>query len=128
MGVDTIRPSRAILKQKPSRHDLINREGDIGGRLFGPIPEGCTRKFYNQDHDTWVWYEEWTDEAGLSASVTTRYEIHPSGVLKDQDGAPKYYIQGRELNSFLTATQLYYERVAREIYHRDPATGNLLTT
>jgi hypothetical protein len=125
IGTDTVAPARILAKI--TRSELIKKEGIIGGQLFGPIPDGCNRKFYNLDHDTWVWYEEWADEAGLSAEITTRYEVHPDGVLKDQEGAPKHYIEGRELNSFLAATQLYYERVAREIYHRDPATGKLLS-
>ncbi|MDB5177068.1 MAG: hypothetical protein JWN75_736 [Candidatus Saccharibacteria bacterium] len=127
VGIDDSRPLQVTSTSKTTRQDLISKEGKIGGQLFGPIPEGCNRLFYNLDHDTWVWYEEWADDAGIPVGVTTRYEIHPNGVLKNQEGAPAYYIEGRELNSFLSATGLYYERVTREMYHRDPTTGRLLT-
>jgi len=127
MGIDTVRTPQVIKRLTSNRSELIKREAKIGGRLFGPIPEGCNRQFYNHSKDTWVWYEEWADDAGVPVGVTTRYEIHPSGVLKSQEGSPAHYIEGRELNSFLAATGLYYQRVAREIYHRDPTTGILLT-
>ena len=125
-GSDDIRFPSIKFTSKVSRRELIQRESEIGGKLFGPVPAGHHRQFFNLDKNTWVWYEEWTDEKGKLQSTTTRYEIHKNGVLKVQEGSQYYYIEGQELQNLLSATRMYYERVTREIYNRDPSTGRLL--
>lgn len=121
-GSDSVR----LPGSKITRRELIQRESRIGGKLFGAVPDGHHRQFFNLDPTTWVWYEEWTDEKGKSRNRTTRYDVHENGILKVQDDAPYYYIEGQELDNFLLATQMYYERVAKEIYHFDAATGKML--
>jgi hypothetical protein len=111
---------------KLTRQQLIDRESEIGGHLFGPIPLGRHRKFFNLNRTTWVWYEEWINKMGKSQSSTTHYEVSQGGILKVQEGLQSHYINGKELRNFLAATRLYYNRVARDIYHRDPGTGKLL--
>jgi hypothetical protein len=111
---------------KLTERELIQHESRIGGQLFGPIPEGHHRQFFNLDATTWVWYEEWSDDKGKSRSKTTRYEVHENGILKIQDNAPYYYIEGQELDNLLIATQMYYERVSREVYNFDARTGKML--
>lgn len=113
-------------KSRPTRRELIQRESEIGGQLFGAVPEGHRRQFFNLDQSTWIWYEEWTDEKGELKSMTTRYEVHPDGVLKVQDNAPYYYIEGQELVNLTMAIRAYYERVSREVYHVDPLTARPL--
>ena len=40
---------------------------------------------------------------------------------------PRYsYLEGDELRNFSIATQMYYEQVARQVYKRDPETGEKL--
>lgn len=112
---------------RPTLRQLIQRESEVGGKLFGPIPENHHRQFFNLDQNTWVWYEEWLDDKGKPHSSTTRYEIHENGILKVQEKTPYYYIEGSELTNLVTAIQVYYEKVARDIYRRDPATGKLLS-
>ena len=109
----------------PTRSELIQRESEIGGRMFGEIPTGHHRLFYNLDQKTWIFYEEGKD-SDTTKKATTRYEIHQNGVLKIQEGTPYYYITGQELENFVAATRLYYAQVTRNVYHRDPATGQLL--
>lgn len=122
IGSDSLRlPTKKITKR-----ELIQKESRIGGQLFGAVPAGHHRQFFNLDASTWVWYEEWTDSKGKSQNRTTRYEVHENGVLKVQDGAPYYYIEGQELDNLLLATNMYYERVAKEIYKFDAATGKTL--
>lgn len=116
----------SLFRSKPTRRELIQRESELGGQLFGAVPEGHHRQFFNLDTSTWIWYEEWKDEQGKQQSKTTRYEIHPNGILKVQDGAPYYFIEGQEFINLTTAIRTYYERVSREIYHRDPATAQPL--
>lgn len=107
-----------------SKRDLIRMESAIGAKLFGPIPRGHRREFFCLDEHAWVWYEEWVDpNTKKRHSVTTRYEIHDKGILKIQDGQPYQEVQGEELRNLVTAIQLYYEQVARNVYRFDPHTG-----
>lgn len=118
-------PSRP-LKQFTER-DLIRMESEIGRDLFGAIPEGHRREFFCLDENTWVWHEEWMDEeTGKLRVLTTRYEVHPNGILKVQDGQPYKFVDGAELDHLTLATGIYYERVTRELYKRDPSTGRKL--
>lgn len=110
-----------------TERELLQLESDIGSRLFGPIPAGNRREFFCLDPTTWIWYEEWQDvETGKQKSTTTRYEIHENGILKAQDGAQYSYLEGEEHRNLALAIQMYYEQVARQIYKRDPRTGQKL--
>lgn len=110
-----------------SERDLIKLESEIGGALFGPIPADHRREFFCLDEKTWIWYEEYIDvETGKVKSHTVRYEVHDNGILKAYDGAQYAFIEGEELQNLSLAISAYYERVARNIYHRDPKTGQKL--
>lgn len=119
-------PKRKASKSKPTKRQLIQMESEIGGTLFGDVPKGHRREFFNLDQDTWIWHEEWSDHSGKRRTSTTRYEIHDNGILKAQEGAKYNFIEGQELENFVLSTRLYYERVAREIYNCDPDTGRPL--
>ncbi len=103
--------------------ELLQMESEIGKQLFGPIPHGHRREFFCLDAHTWIWHEEWVDQDNRIQLATTRYEIQQNGVLKIQEGARYSYLDGDELDHLLSATRIYYERVAREVYRRDPETG-----
>ena len=114
--------------RKLTERELIRLESEIGRELFGPIPAGHRREFFCLDKDTWVWYEEWIEPKTKQArSITTRYEVHPNGILKVQDGRPYHFIEGQELKNLSLATRFYRERVLRDVYRRDPHTGLPLT-
>lgn len=120
-----------LSKKRPLRklyeRQLITLESEIGGKLFGTIPRDVKRReFFNLDPRTWIWYEEYRDNDGKDATRTIRYEIHDEGIFKVQEGAKYSYIDGEELEHFVLATKLYYEEVARDIYHIDPTTGKKL--
>ena len=86
-GSDDVRFPKFTFSSRPSRRELIQRESEIGGQLFGQVPDGHHRQFFNLDRKTWVWYEEWKDSDGKVHNTTTRYEIHTNGVLNtDKDG------------------------------------------
>lgn len=125
-GYDNIKMPRFGGQKKITRREIIQRESHIGGHLFGSIPAGHHRQFFNLDRNTWVWYEEW-EVAGKYENRTTRYEIHENGILKVQDGAQYYYIEGNELANLLTAIRMYYEKVSREVYEFDAITGKMIT-
>lgn len=123
--------SQANMMRVPKKHtppklterDLLRQESKIGSQLFGPIPKGHRREFFCLDESTWIWHEEWKDEKGVERQATTRYEVHPNGILKVTEGPRYQFIEGEELDNLVAATRLYYEKVAREIYNRDPQTG-----
>lgn len=116
-----IRPFRGLTER-----ELIQLESDIGRQLFGPIPEGHRREFFNLDKDTWIWHEEYTDANGTVHATTTRYEIQGNRILKAQDGTKYSYLEGQELQNLAIAVQMYYEKVMRGIYKRNPKTGEKL--
>lgn len=115
-----------MFNPRPTERQLVQQESEIGGKLFGAIPENHHRQFFNLDEKTWVWYEESADAKGTKESTTTRYEVHENGILKVQDNAPYYFIEGQEFLNFFTAGEMYYQNVAREIYQFDPTTGKSL--
>ncbi|HEY1085630.1 MAG TPA: hypothetical protein VGE34_02795 [Candidatus Saccharimonadales bacterium] len=112
--------------KKLTERELIQLESEIGRTLFGSIPDGHRREFFNLDANTWIWHEEYTDESGLAKETTTRYEVQEKGILKAQDGANYTYLEGEELQNFGVAVQMYFEQVMRGVYNRDPKTGHKL--
>ena len=126
VSVDLKMPKKFRPFKKLTERELIQLESEIGRELFGVVPKGHRREFFNLDKDTWIWYEEFTDQLGVKRSSTTRYEVQQKGILKAQDGAQYSYIEGDELHNFIVAVQMYYEQVARKVYMRDPETGQKL--
>lgn len=123
----SLRLPKKRLHKGTSQRELIQRESKIGSQLFGPVPAGHRREFFCLDKSTWIWYEESIDTAtGNKTAVTTRYEIQPHGILKAQEGAQYTYLEGEELQNLRIAIRMYYEKIARQIYQRDPVTGKKL--
>ena len=91
-----------------TERELITLESEIGGQLFGPVQKGGRREFFNLDPKTWMWHEEWIDEAGKKQQSTIRYEVDDKGILKVSEGARYNYLEGEELNNFTVAIQMYY--------------------
>ena len=118
------------IKQRPlhemTERELIQLESEIGRELFGPITKGHRREFFNTDPRVWIWHEEWSDKLGHSQQLTTKYEVRDDGVWKVQPGPRYVRLEGSELENFSRAVTVYYERVAREVYKRNPHTGQKL--
>lgn len=117
-------------KQRPlkglSERELLTLESEVGAKLFGPIPAGRRREFFYLENQTWIWHEEWLDANKKLATSTIRYEVNEHGVLKVQEGARYSYLEGEELRNFSVAIRMYYEQVTRQVYRRDPTTGQSL--
>lgn len=118
-------PKNRPLKPLTER-ELLKLESEVGSKLFGPIPNGHRREFFCLDEKTWIWHEEWIGSGRKLETSTIRYEVNEHGVLKVEEGARYSYLEGEELQNFALAVRLYYEQVAREVYKRDPATGQKL--
>ena len=112
--------------RKMTERDIIQMESDLGRDIFGPVPSGGRREFFCLDERTWIWHEEWIDEAKTARTRTTRYEMHDNGILKIQEGSKYQFIEGEELRNFAVAVEMYYERVMKNVYGRDPQTGQPL--
>lgn len=121
LSVSNKRPLKSLTER-----DLIKLESEIGSQLFGPVPRGRRREFFCLDSRTWIWHEEWFDYYRRHHVETTRYEIQDQGILKVSEGAHYSYLEGDELRNLTMAIQMYYERVARQIYKVDPDTGQPL--
>lgn len=103
-------------RQAELYRSLIRREARLGGELFGPVPDGVRREFFCLDKRTWIWHEEWTNEAGQRQVRTTRYDIRPNGILKAQDGQSYHRLSRREAEHLRDAALLYYQRIRNELY------------
>jgi hypothetical protein len=113
--------------KKLTERELLQLESEIGSKLFGDVPSGHRREFFCLDETTWIWYEESMNPKTKKIDrMTIRYEVHENGVLKVQEGARYSFIEGEELANLVAATKMYYEQVARNVYNRDPATGQKL--
>lgn len=119
-------PKQADSKKLRSERELIQAESKIGREIFGEIPKGYQREFFCLDETTCIWYEEFKNAEGKTESITTRYEIQGDRVMKVQGGSRYSYLEGDELNNLLTAIHMYYERVMRGVYGRDPSSGQPL--
>lgn len=115
------KPSKKRPLAKLTERELIQLESEIGASLFGAVPKEHRREFFNLDPSTWIWYDESIDSGtDQKKQLTIRYEVHKNGILKVQEGARYDFIEGKELENFVVAVQLYYERVQRHVYHREP--------
>ena len=106
----------AKYSNKLSLDDLINAESELGRTLFGPIPEGHQREFFEYRKNVWIWHENWVDNFGKLQQMTIRYEVHPTGVYKKSNGSNYKRIDGAELNNFRQATKTYLELVKTKLY------------
>lgn len=96
---------------------LIDAESSFGRTLFGPIPEGHQREFFEHKKNVWIWYDGWTDEVGNVHGTTIRYEVKPNGVFKKIANEPYRLIEGEELDNFRRAAKMYLNLIKTNLYH-----------
>jgi hypothetical protein len=97
--------------------ELVNVESGYGRTLFGPIPEGHQREFFEHRKNIWIWHESWTDLSGQIFDQTIRYEVRPAGVYKKVAGQNYEKIEGKELDNFVNAAKMYYKLVKQNLYN-----------
>lgn len=98
-----------------TRQAILRHLARLGGQVFGPISKTGRREFFCLDEHTWVWHEEWVDNNGQRQAMTTRYDVHPQGILKYQGGSSYHRLTPREERNFRAAVEAYYERASREL-------------
>jgi hypothetical protein len=98
--------------------ELKNEEGKIGADIFGPINPNETRIFFNDNRESWFFYQEKTDSEGKKHSITLHYEVRSDGIWKidTKDGLKCELVIGQDLENFINATKIYHQRVMNKIY------------
>lgn len=112
---DLFRPGTTYTN-KLTYDDLINAESALGRTLFGPIPEGHQREFFESRKNVWIWHESFIDGTGSLKETTIRYEVRPTGVFKKTSSQGYQRIEGDELKNFRRATHSYLELVKSKLY------------
>ncbi len=112
------KPKISVVEQKRIAvyRNLLKKEALIGGELFGPIPAGGRREFFCLDESTWVWHEEWIDQAGKHQVKNTRYDVRPTGILKAQNGQAYSKVSPSEAENLEAAIKVYVQRVKKDVY------------
>ena len=102
---------------KLSYDDLINAESALGKTIFGPVPEGRQREFFEYRKNVWIWHEQYVDPAGVMQDMTVRYEVRPDGVFKRPGANGVYHkIDGVELDNFRKAVHIYFDLIKKQLY------------
>lgn len=109
--------ARPRYSNRISYEELVNLESLWGGTLFGPIPTGHQRQFFEHKKNVWIWYEGWLDNAGKMQEMTIRYEVRPAGVFKRASGHKYEKITGEELENFRTAAKNYLALLKTKLYY-----------
>lgn len=125
------RRSRLVITRTPKRRtlsgrlhytskltyeDLINAESKLGRTLFGPIPAGHQREFFQHKKNVWIWHESFTNQVGRLEEMTIRYEVRPTGVYKKPLHGNYQKIEGAELDNFRRAARSYLALVKSKLY------------
>ncbi|MBR3332075.1 hypothetical protein IKG28_00345 [Candidatus Saccharibacteria bacterium] len=97
--------------------ELVNAESVYGRTIFGPIPAGHQREFFEHRKNIWIWHESWTDVSGQIINQTIRYEVRPTGVFKKAAGDTYRKIEGKELDNFVNAAKTYLKLVKINLYN-----------
>ncbi len=84
--LQSVKTQKQQVERTDHYRELMRREAQIGGTLFGPVPKDRRREFFCLDENTWIWHEEWINESGQQQAKTTRYDIRTDNILKAQDG------------------------------------------
>jgi len=95
---------------------FIRREAKVGGEIFGPVQKGARREFFCLDRHTWIWHEEWLDQAGQRQSQTTRYDLRPGAILKAQGNEAYQPVSPEEVHRLYQAVEIYRQRIRDEVY------------
>ena len=109
-------PVRAVDDSEAYRQELLRREIEATKGIFGPVKPGTIRDFFCVDQHTWIWYEEWTDEAGHRKRMTTRFDVRGGNVAKSQNGGEYKLLSAEELQNFKASVAAYIQTVKKSVY------------
>ena len=96
--------------------ELVNAESAIGRTIFGPVPAGHQREFFEYRKNVWIWHESFVNPAGAMQEMTVRYEVRPNGVYKRPGNGIYHKIEGAELDNFRKAARIYLDLIKTKLY------------
>lgn len=107
--------------QNNTLHNLIEKESEVGGALFGP---GC--KFWldiksNETvfhNDVADWYYMVNNPANPKKPIVLRFQTTPQGIHKLYDGR-EYEPTPQEIDTFIQAVEAYTSAVSARYVSRD---------
>lgn len=105
-----------LYSNKLTYEELINAESMLGRTIFGPIPEGHQREFFEYRKNVWIWHESYIDPNGVMQDMTIRYEVRPEGVFKRPGNGNYSKIEGEELENFRKAAHTYLDLIKTKLY------------
>ncbi len=109
-------------KAVSGERDLIRLEAERVGSDIFPA-DGGKNSFFSPDRHSFVFHRQQGE-----SSMTLRYEIHPSGVIKTapgSDGRLAYeQVKPDELERLAQAADAYASRVLIELYSLEPVPSN----
>lgn len=118
-----MKPGQTGYRGNPHRYsnrftydELINAESALGRTIFGPIPAGRQREFFEYRKNVWIWHESYLDVNGIMQNMTVRYEVRPEGVFKRPGSGSYRKIEGAELENFCRAARTYLNLVKAKLY------------
>jgi hypothetical protein len=122
---DNSRPvSRQLLPLDINK--LIQEESKVGATIFGERPADEHIHFFmgaSEEEGTYFHQQKIDKTTGKPHSVTHHYEIvqESGNILKtitwsDNPGINYEFIRGKERDDFILATEMYHDRVLRQVY------------
>ena len=108
--------SSRYYSNKLSYDELVNAESALGRTIFGPIPEGHQREFFEYRKNVWIWHESFMNPDGVMQDMTVRYEVRPTGVYKRPGDGNYRKIEGVELDNFRKAARIYLDLIKAKLY------------
>ncbi|MBR2855605.1 hypothetical protein IKE99_01535 [Candidatus Saccharibacteria bacterium] len=106
---------RRVARQKYDA--LLNAESALGRTIFGPIPAGHRREFFEYRKNVWIWHESYIDPFGVMQDMTIRYEVRPNGIFKRPGNGGYRKIEGVELDNFCRAARTYLSLIKTHLYY-----------
>lgn len=116
MSFKKLLKKKSAYTNKLTYDDLINAESALGRTLFGPIPVGHRREFFESRKNVWIWHESFINELGVYEEMTVRYEVRPNGVFKRPMNGKYKKIEGEELDNFRKAARSYLNLLKTKLY------------
>ena len=115
-----------IGSRKPvTLEQLKSEESKIGSSMFG-LDSNVRTEFFNDNEQSWFFYQEVTGRRGEKDSVTLHYEVHPEGILRIKNNEINgCVIEGEELKNFTDSVRIYHDRIIDEIYKKNSDSGEL---
>lgn len=98
---------------RPDEKSFLDRESEIGGKLFHKSPETASQRFWTHGGE---WFLEKTAR-GQKASDVYRYQPGPNGITTLVNGELRYS-QPEELEKVAVASQLHYKDI-KELYVKE---------